>query len=224
MTEDTQRTIQKDRIADFIEKEILDGKLKPNQRLVERDLAERFGVSRSPVRDALGRLAARGLVRIVPQSGTYVAEMPLTVILHHFELMAGLEGLCARYCAQRATHDDIRELTRIVRDCEKIARSGKAEEYSAVNLDFHNAIYRMSGNPVLEEAARWSRERVAYFRRMTLDLPDRLSRSVAEHQEILQAIKDRDGDRADALMRDHSDIRKTEFTQFVSMVVKGREA
>ena len=91
------RPVFEDGIADVLEAEILDGTLKPNERLDERTLAERFGVSRSPVRDAIGRLSALGLVDVRPKSGTYVAEMSLSLVLHHFELMAGLEGLCARY-------------------------------------------------------------------------------------------------------------------------------
>src|ERR1700677_2303394 len=109
---ETAGELSRDEIVRVLEQEIMTAQLKPRERLDERALAARFGVSRAPVRDAIGRLASLGLVDVRPRSGSYVASLNVSEVIELLELMSGLEGLCAHHAAQRADATERGELER----------------------------------------------------------------------------------------------------------------
>jgi DNA-binding GntR family transcriptional regulator len=207
--------LSRDEIVRALEKEILTGALLPGDRIDERALASRFGVSRTPVRDAIGRLASLGLVKVKPRSGSFVAEIHLEELLQLFEVMAHLEGLCARYSAERM---DTAEQTELRRCAEACLAHDTVDGYAAANLAFHNVIYRGAKNDYLEMLTRQSRQRVASYRNYTFRLPGRLKRSAEEHIEIVEAICAGDAVRAQALMVQHTDIKRSDFAPFIAMV------
>jgi DNA-binding GntR family transcriptional regulator len=205
----------RDEIVRVLEDEILAGGLLPGDRIEERAIAARFGVSRTPVRDAVGRLASLGLIEVKPRSGSYVAEMSLAELLQLFEVMANLEGLCARYAAERMDAAERAELRRRVDVC---LVQETAEDYAPANLAFHDVIYRGAKNAYLESLTRHARHRVATYRNYTFRLPGRLKRSAAEHVDIADAICTGDSERAQALMSKHADIKRSDFAPFVAMI------
>jgi DNA-binding GntR family transcriptional regulator len=207
--------LSRDEIVRALENEILTGALRPGDRIDERALASRFGVSRTPVRDAIGRLASLGLIEVKPRSGSFVAEMRLEELLQLFEVMAHLEGLCARYGAERM---DLAEQAELRRWSEACLASDTPDEYAAANLAFHNVIYRGAKNGYLETLTRQARQRVASYRNYTFRLPGRLKRSAEEHIGIVDAICAGDAARAQALMIQHTDIKRSDFAPFIAMV------
>jgi DNA-binding GntR family transcriptional regulator len=207
--------LSRDEIVRALENEILTGALLPGDRIDERALASRFGVSRTPVRDAIGRLASLGLTEVKPRSGSFVAEMRLEELLQLFEVMAHLEGLCARLSAERMDTAEQAELRRCVEACRA---HDTPEEYAAANLAFHNVIYRGAKNDYLEMLTRQARQRVASYRNYTLRLPGRLKRSAEEHVGIAEAICTGDAARAQTLMAEHTDIKRSDFAPFIAMV------
>ncbi|MCC7417493.1 MAG: GntR family transcriptional regulator [Acidobacteria bacterium] len=207
--------LSRDEIVRALENEIVSGTLAPGDRIDERALAARFGVSRTPVRDAIGRLASLGLIEVKPRSGSYVAEMSLDELLQLFEVMANLEGLCARYAAERMDAAEQAELRRCAEAC---LEQDTVEAYAVANFALHNVIYRGAKNAYLETLTRQARHRVGGYRNYTFRLPGRLRRSAEEHVEIVDAICAGDAERAHALMFKHADIKRSDFAPFVAAI------
>ncbi|MGA0594075.1 GntR family transcriptional regulator [Enterovirga sp. CN4-39] len=209
------RELSRDEIVKALEDEIITAKLQPGERLDERALALRFGVSRAPVRDAIGRLASLGLIDVRPRSGSYVMSLSAAEVFELFEVMSGLEGLCAYHAAQRLEFEEQVELRQSAEECA-VAADTSPEDYMVANLAFHNLVYRGTKNGSLERLTRQARQRVSAYRNYTLRLPGRLKRSAEEHFEIAAAICSGEADRAQRLMADHADIKRADFAQFIS--------
>jgi DNA-binding GntR family transcriptional regulator len=177
-----------DRLRRALEDEILGGRLSPGTRLDETALAEQFGVSRTPVREALKQLASAGLIEIRPRQGAFVVELTMAEIFEIFELMAELEALCAGLAARRMSQEERARLIEAHRACERIAREEEPEAFYAANNAFHEIVYRGSHNRFVERETRALRNRIHPYRRFITYRPGRLARSIAEHAAILEAI------------------------------------
>lgn len=191
------------RLARAIAAAIVDGGLAPGERLDEAGLAARYGVSRTPVREALRELAASGLVEHRPHRGAVVALPDAPRLCGMFELMAELEATAARFAALRMEPRERRALEALHVEAAEAMRTGDAAAYEAMNLRFHHAIFAGSHNPFLEETAQAMRVRIRPFSRGQFNLDGRLMLSHAEHGEIVTAIARGDAARAEAAMRLH---------------------
>lgn len=213
----THGDLYRDEIERALEDQILGGVLKPGDRIDERALAERFSVSRSPVRDAIGRLASVGLIDVVPRSGSYVARLNISEILHIFEFLTDLEGLCAYHAAQRMELDEQKALAKLA---EQFAGDvdQSPDGYALVNYAFHDAIYSAAKNPYLESVTRQARRRVSIYRSRTFRLPGRINRSAEEHVEIGRAITSGNAELARDLIMQHVDIKKRDFAPLIAML------
>lgn len=211
-----------DQIRGLIEADIASGKLAPGARLEEAALAERFHVSRTPVREALAQLASAGLVEMRPRQGAIVATLSLETILDMFEVMANLESLCAELCARRMTAADQEELTALHRRCAEVIESGDADAYYEANRRFHEAIYVGCRNTYLEEMTRSLRNRVSPYRRIQLRHPGRLRRSWEEHDAIVKAIVASDPDTAREATKRHIAVQGDTFTDFMALLRSSR--
>lgn len=205
-----------DEISEALENEIVEGILPPGTRLEEPALAERFGVSRTPVREALQRLSASGLVDLKPRRGTQVLNPSIGRIVEMFEVMAELEAICARLCARRAGPDLIAVLRDWLAQCGRAADAGDVSAYYTANRGFHSAIYRGAGNGFLAEQAELLHIRLTPFRRLQLRVPRRLRQSLAEHTRIVDAIEAGDEDAAERAQHAHIIIQGERFTDFLS--------
>ena len=203
-------------LREALEDDIAFGAYPPGTRLDEVSLARRFGVSRTPIREALIELAASGLVEIRPRRGAFVREIGIPALIEMFEVMAELEAMCGRLAARRMTGDDHRELQAVHGACEDAARSGDQNEYFMANETFHHTIYRMSGNAFLAEQARALQNRLKPYRRLQLRVGDRVRNSFSEHQAIVDAIIAGDTAATDAALRAHVLIQGERFNDFVA--------
>ncbi|HEY0296087.1 MAG TPA: GntR family transcriptional regulator [Bordetella sp.] len=199
-----------------LEEEINDGRLMPGDALDERQLAKRFEVSRTPIREAIHQLAAQGLVRAIPRQGVYVARMSIKELLAMFELQAELEGLCARFAARRMTTDQRQALAAIYARCKESAENRDIRRYAQENADFHETIYRGSHNRYLAEQARTIRRRTEIYRQNTFQREGRIPASLEEHGKVLEAILRGDDAEACVAMRDHISVGGTGFAEFIS--------
>lgn len=198
---------------------IVTGALLPGERLDEVSLAERFNVSRTPVREALRQLSAMGLVERRPNRGAIVAVVTPQHLASMFEGMAELEGICARLSAERMTAAQRRQLEAHHQDSSRLVRLGAEEEYEAWNTEFHSLLYRGAHNSHIEEMTLTTRSRLAPFRRAQFRLPGRLSESWNEHDAIVSAILRADGASAGAAARAHVSLVSEASAVFAS----GRE-
>ena len=208
-----KRTLE---LVEALEQEIVTGELAPGARLDEASLAARFGVSRTPVREALNQLVASGLVELRPRRGATVAAPDLKQLLEMFEVMAELEGLCGRLAARRMSEEE-RAALQAAHDASRrhVAR-GDSEGYYEANVDFHEAIYTGCHNRFLSEQTRALRNRLAPYRRLQLRRVDRIAESFDEHAEVLRAIVDGDAHEADRLLQAHVTVQGGSFADFVA--------
>jgi DNA-binding GntR family transcriptional regulator len=208
------------KLRDQIENEILTGDMPPGYRLDEVSLATRFGVSRTPIREALFQLASAGLIEIRPRRGAVVAEVGPERMVQMFEVMAGLEGMAGRLAARRHTDADRRNLTEAHEACRKAAESGDADAYYYENERFHHAIYAASHNAFLIEQCTALHRRLKPYRRIQLQVKNRVASSLAEHEGVVDAILKLDGDRAERLLREHVVIQGDRFSDLMASMAE----
>lgn len=208
----------KDEVIRLIEEEIISGVLPPGTRLDEVQLAQRYGLSRTPLREALAQLAASGMVESQPRGGTFVTKLGIKSILECLAMTAEIEGIAAEWAARRMTADEIAELTKLHQACETAHARGDADAYFIANRRFHGAIYAGAHNRYVAETANFLFLRAAPYRRLQLRQPGRISSSFSEHGAIVEAITGRDGDTAKRITRDHILIQGDRFMEFISLL------
>lgn len=205
MAEDEQT--QSQRVLDMLESAIGRGRLGPGERLDERELAERFGVSRTPVREALHKLSVLGFVRIRPRVGAAVVKLDAEDLMDRFVVMASLEGLCAQLAARRMSRDEHERLIELHEACGRDDAMADPDLYYDRNVAFHEAIYEGAHNPYLAAETRRMRNRLAYYRRNQLHLGPRVANSYGEHWDIVQAIIKGHAEAAETIMRRHVNVQ-----------------
>ncbi len=173
-------------------------------RLDERKLAAEFGVSRTPVREAIAQLEREGFVRSVPRRGIYVVRKTKREVIEMITAWAALESMAARLISKHASDEEIASLRRMFATFADGAVEAKLDEYSEVNIEFHQAIIRLSGNRVLINLAENLFTHMRMIRRKTIGEGGRADRSIRDHMHIIEALEARDKDRAAELVRDHA--------------------
>ena len=173
-------------------------------RLDERQLAQDFGVSRTPVREAMAQLEREGFVRSVPRRGVYVVRKTKKEVIELITAWAALESMAARLITEHTIDPDIASLRRMFTTFEDGQIRAHLDEYSEVNIEFHQAIIRMSGNSVLIDLAENLFTHMRMIRRKTIGEKDRADKSIRDHMNIIEALEARDTARAESLVRDHA--------------------
>src|SRR5437870_5114375 len=173
-------------------------------RLDERRLAQDFGISRTPVREAMAQLEREGFVRSIPRRGVYVVRKSKREIVEMITAWAALESMAARLITQRASDQEIARLRGMFATFENGRLHAKLDEYSEVNIQFHQAIIAMSDNRVLIDLAENLFDHMRILRRKTIGEEDRADRSIRDHMNIIEALEKRDTERAEALVRQHA--------------------
>ena len=203
-------------LRDEIEQDIVTGRYRPGERLDEQSLADRFGVSRTPIREALMQLASSGMVELHARRGAFVISLSLKEILERFETMAALEGMCGALAARRITDEQRATLLAAHEECLNVAKSGASDPYYYANERFHQAIYDACHNSYLAEQARQLHNRLKPYRRLQLRARQRIVHSLAEHQKIVDAIMAGDSAKAEQRLRDHVLIQGDRLTDFIT--------
>ncbi len=173
-------------------------------RLDERQLAQDLGISRTPVREAMAQLEREGFVRSVPRRGIYVVRKTKHEVIELITAWAALESMAARLITQNATEAEIAKLRAMFATFENGTLHAKLDEYSEVNIEFHQTIIRMSRNRVLIDLAENLFTHMRMIRRKTIGEKDRADRSIRDHMNIIEALEARDTKRAEDLVRDHA--------------------
>ncbi|TYC58295.1 GntR family transcriptional regulator [Rhodobacterales bacterium] len=191
-------------IVEFqIEQDIIDGVYRPGDRLDEKELAERLSTSRTPIREALRKLAASDLVTIHPRSGARVSRPNMAEIIELFEVISALEGFAAKLAATRATEDQLAAIKAAHETCEELALSGDAKEYFDANGVFHRSIWKAANNYALIDQITAVDKRLAPYRRQITFHPGRKQNSRSEHAQIAKALAERQPEIAEKAMLDH---------------------
>ncbi len=186
-----------------LEEEILTGELRMGDSLGEIALSKRLGVSRTPIRGALHRLAEEGLVEIVPNKGARVLGINLEDLIDIYRIRERLEGLASALAAKRISEKEIDELSESVDLAEFYINRKDAEHLKELDTVFHSIIYKASGSRFLERTLSELHKKIKAYRKRSLTVPGRLEKSTEEHREILEAIRAHDSERADELTSNH---------------------
>jgi DNA-binding GntR family transcriptional regulator len=203
-------------LRESIEEMIAMGKLAPGQHLDETMLTAQFGVSRTPIREALIQLASMGIVVMRPRRGAMVAEIGPQQLIEMFEVMAEIEAMCGRLAARRMSPAEHAALRAAHLACQEARDDADPDAYFYKNEAFHEHIYAGSHNTFLANQARALHRRLRPYRRLQLRVRDRLKASFSEHEGVVEAIVAGNSEHAVELLRQHIMIQGQRFADLVA--------
>lgn len=192
---------------------ILEGNLKAGQRLMEVQLAEQLGVSRTPIREAIRKLELEGLVVMLPRKGAYVANMSFKDLIDVLEIRATLEGLAASLAAERRNDEDVIKLEKVAKEFEEGVRNADIEVVLKKDVEFHENIFLMANNKKLYHLITSLWEQVHRFRVMYVSNNESSLSLVDEHKRILDAIKNGDCELAKKYATEHIELAEQFFME-----------
>jgi len=198
-----KRSILVEQVANQMREAIKSGKLKSGERLIETDIANSMQIGRNAVREAIRYLEKEGLVTTAPFKGAHVTIPNIDEIDQMFEVMSGLEGMCARLAAQKMTNRDLKKIESLHAKLEKHYAKMDPKAYLKTNSIFHEFIQKLSKNKVLNEATNGLRQKILLHRQSQLYQPNRFEASMHEHREILAAFRKKDPELAEKAMKKH---------------------
>jgi len=190
-------------VADRLREQIFSKHLAPGSWLDEQSLAEEFGISRTPMREAIKVLASEGLVTIKMRRGAYVTEVARTDLEQIFTILSLLEGQAAKETATKATEAELNQLDDLHHRLEKAAADRDLEQFFEVNVKFHELIQEIAGNKWMNGVIADLRKVLKLHRKDSLTSTGRLQNSLVEHREILRSLLKRDEQAAETSMRKH---------------------
>ena len=191
------------RVFHRLREDILSGKYKENDELKEVAIGEELGVSRTPVREAFRQLELEGLIQIVPNKGAYVTGITEKDVRDIYMIRSLLEGLCARWATEHITPEQMAEMEENIVLSKFHAQKGHYEQLAQLDNRFHEILYEACNSKMLEHPLRDFHEYVLRVRRRTLSEKNRGTKSNEEHEQIMEAIRAKDADRAEALANAH---------------------
>ncbi|HHW98360.1 MAG TPA: GntR family transcriptional regulator [Firmicutes bacterium] len=190
-------------VFEHLREAIIKGKLRPGERLMEMQLADEMGVSRTPVREAIRKLELEGLVIMIPRRGAYVADLSIKDVAETFEIRSALEALAASLAAERITPEEAEEMERILVRIGAAIEEDDMQQLVALDEEYHNLLYKASRNDRLMQILNNLREQIQRFRVTTLAVPGRVRGVLQEHRNIAEAISERNAELAHQLALEH---------------------
>jgi DNA-binding GntR family transcriptional regulator len=205
-----------DQIAESLEQLVFQGKYEDGERLDEIKLAEQFGVSRTPSREALQRLVMSGMAVQIPSRGVFIRQPGPVELVEMFETMAELEASCGRLAAVRMSDAGLERLIEAHQRCKDAVEQEDAAAYYLENEAFHQEIYLGATNSYLQREALKLQNRLKPYRRVQLRFRGRMGQSLAEHEEIIAALTAGDAEHAEKTLRAHVNVQGERFQQLMA--------
>ena len=199
---DTYKPLR-DVVSEALRQAIREGVLQPGERLMEIQLADELGVSRTPIREAIRKLELEGFVVMVPRRGTYVADISLKDVVQVFEIRSALEELAAGLAAERITPDELEELERILVEINDYIARDDFDKIVDADIRFHGILYKASRNNRLVDILRNLREQMLRFRSISMHYPGRLAATWEEHRQLVECIANRTRTQARKIAKKH---------------------
>jgi DNA-binding GntR family transcriptional regulator len=193
----------RERIVDTIREAIINGILSPGTKISEPELAERFGISRTPIREALRQLESEGFITVIPRKGAVVSTLSRKDVEDFYELKSILEGFAARKAVEKVTDKDISQMENLNRQLERLTKKGDLKKAFQIHSDFHHVFLSACGNDKLFLMAKGLEKQFQRFR-MSLSVPGKIEGSIKQHWEIIDAFKKKDRGLVEKLVRENA--------------------
>lgn len=190
-------------VANALRDLILEGELAAGEKIREKELTERFGVSRTPLREAMKMLSSEGLIELIPNRGAIISRTSVSDLVDAFPVLAALEGLAGAQAAERATDEELAEIAQLTRDLIEAFENGDRPRYFSINQSIHNAILAASRNPTLQRSHAAVAGQVHRARYQANLEHARWERAVKEHERIAEALLGRQAEEANDLLCNH---------------------
>ncbi|ADG81021.1 GntR family transcriptional regulator [Thermincola potens] len=190
-------------VFEALREAIINGTLEPGERLMEIQLAEEMGVSRTPVREAIRKLELEGFVVMVPRKGAYVAGLSMKDIADVFEIRTALESLAAGLAAERITEEELENLERLLVKIGECVQANDLDKLIEVDTEFHDVLFKATRNERLVQIISNLREQIQRFRTTSLASPGRMKYALEEHKKIVEAVSERNVELAQKLAAEH---------------------
>ena len=190
-------------IANNLRELIMSGQLQEGDKIKEDELCSSMGISKTPLREALRVLSVEGLIKLVPNRGSFVSTPTFEEIREMFDVMSVLEGICARAAAEKMSAKDLKNLEKLHNSLEKNFKRRAQREYIRINNQFHSFVQELAGNRTLNQIVNGLRQKILLYRYQSLNLPERFEQSIQEHRELIEAFRKKDPKKAETLMRRH---------------------
>lgn len=213
----------RDKVFDYIKDAILKGELKSGERIVERDLADKLKISRTPIREALFRLESIGFVKTIPRRGVVVSKMTTEEIIEIFSILSYLESLAVRLAAEKLDHEYKEKLDLLMEQIDNaLEGTVKDRDYFQFHLEVREVIHQAAKSPRLYEILKSQLEYIRAFASISHDTPEWRRKAFEEHREIVSAIRNRDGRLAEALAIKHIENSKNAYLESLKRML-GKE-
>jgi len=196
----------REKILETIREAILKGQLKPGEKVAEPELAERFGISRTPIREAFRQLESEGYLTVIPRKGAVVTSLSERAVEEFYAIKSILEGYAARMAAENLAEKDIEKLEAINARLAQLAAEGDVKTFFKVHNEFHELFIKAAENEKLQELINQMMLKFNRLRLASLSLPGRMEISVQEHKKIIEAFRSKNGEMADNLVRKTASI------------------
>jgi DNA-binding GntR family transcriptional regulator len=190
----------REKILENIRDAIISGSLKAGSKVSEPELAERFGISRTPIREAFRQLESEGYLTVIPRRGAVVSEFSRKEVEDFYAIKSILEGYAARCACKKLTPKELNRLQTINNRLAELAEAGDIKNFFKVHSDFHELFIKAADNEKLRELIMSLVNRFQRLRLMSLSLPERMEISVKEHEKIIEAFRNKDAETAEALV------------------------
>ena len=190
-------------IANNLRELIMSGGLQEGDKIKEDELCSSMGISKTPLREALRVLSVEGLIKLVPNRGSFVSTPTFEEIREMFDVMSVLEGICARAAAKKMSAKDLATLEKLHNKLEKNFKRRAQREYIRINNQFHSFVQELAGNRTLNQIVNGLRQKILLYRYQSLNLPERFEQSIQEHRDLIEAFRKKDLKKAETLMRRH---------------------
>ncbi len=210
-------------VCETLREAIISGVLKPGERLMEIQLAEELGVSRTPVREAIRKLEMEGFVVMIPRRGTYVADISIKDINDVFEIRTALDVLAAGLAAERISDEELEEMERMMVEIAEYAEEGDMDKIVEADTRFHDVLYKASRNERLVGIVSNLREQITRLRATSMNYPGRLTQMLEEHKCLVEAIAARDVEGAQRLAREHLENAEQTLLREIAEIAESNE-
>ncbi len=191
----------RERIVEFIKDAVVSGRLKPGERVPEQEIAENFGISRTPIREAFRQLESEGFISLIPRKGAVVSPITDKDVREFYAIKSLLEGYAARTACEALTAREIRRLEGLNEAMERCAGKGDVKGFFRLDNAFHDTFLKACGNDKLYALVHSLVQQFERFRVTALSLPGRMEDSVSQHREIIEAFREADAPLVERLVR-----------------------